>query len=80
MMDRRGFIGASVAGGLGAVAAASGCAPEGDSAGAGAGEMAGATAVPPFELDEVTVDQLQASMASGERTARSIAEMYLERI
>ena len=80
MMDRRGFIGASVAGGLGAVAAASGCAPEGDSAGAGAGEMDGATAVPPFELDEVTVDQLQASMASGERTARSIAEMYLERI
>ena len=80
MMDRRGFIGASVAGGLGAVAAASGCAPEGDSAGTGAGEMDGATVVPPFELDEVTVDQLQASMASGERTARSIAEMYLERI
>ena len=80
MIDRRGFIGASVAGGLGAVAAASGCAPEGDSAGAGAGEMDGATAVPPFELDEVTVDQLQAGMASGERTARSIAEMYLERI
>ena len=80
MMDRRGFIGASVAGGLGAVAAASGCAPDGDSAGAGAGEMDGATAVPPFELDEVTVDQLQAGMASGERTARSIAEMYLERI
>ncbi|MYE33477.1 MAG: amidase [Gemmatimonadales bacterium] len=80
MIDRRGFIGASVAGGLGAVAAASGCASDGDSAGAGAGEEAGATAVPPFELDEATVDQLQASMASGERTARSIAEMYLERI
>ena len=80
MIDRRGFIGASVAGGLGAVAAASGCAPGGDSAGAGAGEMVGATEVPPFELDEVTVDQLQASMASGEHTARSIAEMYLERI
>lgn len=80
MMDRRGFIGASVAGGLGAVAAASGCAPEGGPAGAGAGEAGGATAVPPFELDEATVDQLQASMASGERTARSIAEMYLERI
>ncbi|MYH09360.1 MAG: amidase [Gemmatimonadales bacterium] len=80
MIDRRSFIGASVAGGLGAVAAASGCASDGDSAGAGAGETAGATAVPPFELDEATVDQLQASMASGERTARSIAEMYLERI
>ncbi len=80
MIDRRGFIGASVAGGLGAVAAASGCAPEGGSDGSAAGDAGGATAVPPFELDEVTVDQLQASMASGERTARSIAEMYLERI
>ncbi|MXX69072.1 MAG: amidase [Gemmatimonadales bacterium] len=80
MIDRRGFIGASVAGGLGAVAAASGCASDGDSAGAVAGATAGAPAVPPFELDEATVDQLQASMASGERTARSIAEMYLERI
>ena len=84
MIDRRGFIGASLAGGLGAVAAASGCTPEGGSdgpaAGAGGGDAGGATAVPPFELDEVTVDQLQASMASGERTARSIAELYLERI
>lgn len=80
MMDRRGFIGAGVAGGLGAVAAASGCALEGDPAGAGAGETDGATVVPSFELDEVTVDELQASMASGERTARSIAELYLERI
>lgn len=80
MIDRRGFIGASVAGGLGAVAAASGCAPGGESDGPGAGEAGGATAVPSFELDEVTVDQLQASMASGERTARSIAELYLGRI
>ncbi len=80
MIDRRGFIGASVAGGLGAVAAASGCAPEGGSDDPAAGPAGGATAVPPFELDEVTVDQLQASMASGERTARSIAELYLDRI
>lgn len=80
MMDRRGFIGASVAGGLGAVAAASGCAPERGSDGSAVGTADGATAVPSFELDEVTVDQLQASMASGERTARSIAESYLERI
>lgn len=80
MIDRRGFIGASVAGGLGAVAAASGCAPEGGSEDPAAGPAGGATAVPPFELDEVTVDQLQASMASGEHTARSIAELYLERI
>ena len=80
MIDRRGFIGAGVAGGLGAVAIASGCAPEGRPADAAAGGSAPGAAVPPFELDEVTVDGLQASMASGERTARSIAEMYLERI
>ena len=80
MIDRRGFIGAGVAGGLGAVAVASGCAPEGGPADAADGGSAPGAAVPPFELDEVTVDGLQASMASGERTARSIAEMYLERI
>ena len=83
MIDRRGFIAAGVAGGLGAVAGAAGCAPEAGSdasAGGGRDEGTGATPVPPFELDEVTVAELQASMASGERTARSIAELYLERI
>ncbi len=34
----------------------------------------------PFELDEITVAQLQAGMASGRYTARSIAEKYLARI
>lgn len=34
----------------------------------------------PFELDEITVDALQASMESGERTARSITELCLQRI
>ncbi|WP_419161633.1 amidase [Candidatus Palauibacter sp.] len=80
MIDRRSFIGASVAGGLGAVAAASGCASEDGPGGAASGSADDTAAVPPFELDEVTVAQLQASMASGERTARSIAELYLERI
>ncbi len=36
--------------------------------------------VPPFELDEVTVAELQRSMEAGERSARSIVELYLERI
>lgn len=36
--------------------------------------------IPPFELDEVTVSELQASMESGERTARSITERHLRRI
>jgi len=39
-----------------------------------------AAAVAPFELDEVTIDQLQAGMESGRWTARRLAELYLERI
>src|SRR5262245_18819279 len=34
----------------------------------------------PFELDEVTVAQLQAGMQSGQWTAQSLAEKYLARI
>lgn len=34
----------------------------------------------PFELEEVTVDGLQEAMTSGRLTARSIVEMYLDRI
>jgi amidase len=76
-MDRRRFIGTSAVGGAGFALAAGGCAP-----GAGGGASSGDTdvRVPPFELDEVTVTELQASMASGERTARSITEAYLRRI
>jgi len=36
--------------------------------------------VPPFEFDEVTVDDLQRMMESGEHTARSITQAYIERI
>jgi len=36
--------------------------------------------VKPFELEEVTIDQLQAGMKSGKYTARSITEQYLARI
>ena len=36
--------------------------------------------VPPFALEEATVAALQAAMASGQHTARSIAEAYLQRI
>src|SRR5262245_46061640 len=37
-------------------------------------------APPPFELDEVTVAQLQDGMQSGRFTARRLAELYLQRI
>jgi amidase len=40
----------------------------------------GVDSVQPFELDEITVDQLQQGMASGKWTARSITEEYLARI
>lgn len=36
--------------------------------------------IPDFELEETTVADLQAAMASGRMTARSIAEQYVERI
>jgi amidase len=36
--------------------------------------------VPSFELEEVTIDELQAGMKSGKYTARSITEKYLARI
>ena len=83
MIDRRQFLGTTLAGGMGVVVGASGCAP-GDPGQGGAGGAAGqgdtSSPVPDFELDEVTVEELQASMTSGERTAQAIAELYLERI
>ena len=36
--------------------------------------------IKPFELDEITIANLQAGMASGKFTARSITEKYLARI
>ena len=35
---------------------------------------------PSFELDEVTIDQLQEGMTAGRYTARRLAELYLQRI
>ncbi len=83
-MDRRGFVGAAVAGGAGAVVmGAPGCVPDDQPGSSTAGAAPGLAAddpPPPFELDEVTVADLQAAMGSGERTARSIVQLYLERI
>ena len=48
----------------------------------GAGERAATVpgSVPPFALEEATVADLQARMASGELSATRITELYLERI
>ena len=78
MVDRRRFIGTMAAGSAGLALGTSACAPGEPGAGASGGGQAGT--VPPFELDEVTVSELQSSMESGERSARSITEAYLARI
>ena len=78
MIDRRHFIGTSIAGGAAAALGTTACAP--DAPGRSADDAAGASGVPPFELDEVTVAELQAAMESGERTARSITQLYMDRI
>ena len=75
-VDRREFVKlGALAGATAVLAGASACAidrPRG----------AGAQSADPtdFELNEATIQQLQAAMASGERSARSITEAYLERI
>ena len=76
MIDRRRFLGTIALGGAGLALGPTACAPAGS-------EDADPTlgqAVPPFELDEWTVDDLQRAMASGELTTRSITELYLGRI
>ena len=60
------------AGGAAALAAAAG--------GRADAETAPALAVPPFELEEATIADLQAAMTTGRHTAQSIAEAYLARI
>ena len=75
-MDRRAFLRTTAAGGAGLTAnfACSPPASESPSAGGAQGE------IPPFEFDEITAAELQRMMESGEHTARSITEAYIERI
>ncbi len=67
---RRGFIKAGLAAGVAAAAA-----PQEAPAAAAPGPN-----VPPFELDWLTIIELQEGMASGKWTARALAERYLSRI
>jgi amidase len=72
--SRRGFLQSSLLGGLAtAVYPAL-------SAGRVVAAATPAVEVKSFELDEVTIDQMQAGMKSGKYTARSITEKYLGRI
>lgn len=45
-----------------------------------ASNLAALPAAPAFELEEITIAQLQAGMADGKWTAKAIAEKYLKRI
>jgi amidase len=76
-MKRRKFLQITVAGGsaLALTGGLTSCTkPETE------GETAFVNAAKPFELDEMTISDLQAGMQSGKYTARSITELYLERI
>ena len=75
-MDRRTFIGTTAAGGAG-LAMTSACAPSASDSPTGAQAP---DEIPPFEFDEVTVDDLQRMMEAGEHTARSITQAYIGRI
>lgn len=79
MINRRRFLGTSAAAGAGLALSSSSCAP-GGADGTNDSYRSDDESVAPFELDEVTVAELQASMGSGERSARSIVELYLRRI
>jgi amidase len=79
-MERREFLRNTVVAGAAAAAAAAWPArSEGVQIPASPGE-AGASRSAAFELEEVTIAELQAGMTSGRWTARSITQAYLERI
>lgn len=86
-LDRRAFLshaavlGAAATGGLGATRGL-GWAPAAREPGNRPVSMPGHTTAPraPFELEEATIAELQAGMASGRYTAKRVVELYLERI
>ena len=63
-----------------AVAVAAGGSLAASAGGPGEGGSAGTGVVPAFELEEATLADLQAAMASGRHTATSLVEVYLARI
>ena len=72
---RRGFLQASVIGGVSAAAV-----PALAAARVLAPAPAPSPDIKPFELDEITIDALQSAMKSGKYTSRRITELYLQRI
>ena len=77
-VDRREFLKVTGVGGLALTAGAAACAPLPQSG--AATEETHRWSVPSFELDEITVDDLQAGMASGQWSSADITQAYLDRI
>src|SRR5262245_66116110 len=73
-MKRRDFLGLIPSG------AALAAWPSQANLGDPAGVQGGARAPAAFELDEITIDELQRAMQTGRYTARRITELYLARI
>ena len=63
-----------------ALGVAAGLAPALPRAGAAAGAAGEQPRVRPFELDEATILELEAAMASGRRTSQDLVRLYLSRI
>ncbi len=81
-MKRRTFLQAGAAGVIGAAAAAgalgtAACSPASQAPTPAAKPVAGSA---PFELEELTIADLQKRMASGQDTARSLVDKYTARI
>jgi amidase len=74
-LQRRRFVQSGLLAAMGAIAT-----PGFAAAGANAVPVSSAPGVRPFELDEATIADLQAGMASGKFTAHSLTEKYLTRI
>ena len=69
MVDRRRFIATTVVGGVGVAMGTTGCAPSdgpGSTVAAGSG---GSSQIPPFELDDISVDELTQQMVDTIRDA-----------
>ncbi|MGH9699342.1 MAG: amidase [Candidatus Acidiferrales bacterium] len=82
-LSRRKFLGAGLALSAGALALPAHAFPAVHTPAiraAGNATSSTSSSAPDFELEEITVAQLQDAMASGKWTARSIAEKYLARI
>jgi amidase len=78
-LDRRAFLGHAAV--LGAAAAGAMKLPGGRvAAGTPSAPDCAAPPLVPFDLEEVTVAELQAGMAAGRYTARGVTQRYLERI